>query len=76
MDWDRDPLRHHLRRVQDRDPLHHLGLVLSYECFEVCSSSWDFYLKTSLRVVIRTGQDLPNPLEDLRLLISVGMWSS
>jgi uncharacterized protein YndB with AHSA1/START domain len=41
----------------------HLGLVPAYECFEVCSGSWDFYLQTSLRGLIRTGQGLPNPLE-------------
>jgi uncharacterized protein YndB with AHSA1/START domain len=41
----------------------HLGLVPAYECFAVCSGSWDFYLQTSLRGLIRTGQGLPNPLE-------------
>ena len=41
----------------------HLGLVPTYQCFEVCSGSWDFYLRTSLRGLIRTGQGVPNPLE-------------
>ena len=41
----------------------HLGLVAAYECFDVCSNSWDFYLHTSLRGLIRTGKGLPNPLE-------------
>jgi uncharacterized protein YndB with AHSA1/START domain len=41
----------------------HLGLVPAYECFHVCSNSWDFYLHTSLRGLIRTGKGLPNPLE-------------
>jgi uncharacterized protein YndB with AHSA1/START domain len=41
----------------------HLGLVPAYECFDVCSNSWDFYLHTSLRGLIRTGKGLPNPLE-------------
>jgi hypothetical protein len=41
----------------------HLGLVPAYECFDVCSNSWDFYLHTSLRGLIRTGRGLPNPLE-------------
>lgn len=41
----------------------HLGLVPAYQCFEVCSGSWDFYLHTSLRGLIRTGRGLPNPLE-------------
>ncbi len=41
----------------------HRGLVPDYECFDVCSNSWDFYLRTSLRALIRTGQGLPNPEE-------------
>jgi len=38
----------------------HAGLVPEYECFDVCSNSWDFYLYTSLRALIRTGRGLPN----------------
>ena len=41
----------------------HVELVPAYECFEVCSGAWDFYLQTSLRGLIRTGRGLPNPLE-------------
>jgi uncharacterized protein YndB with AHSA1/START domain len=41
----------------------HLGLVPAYECFDVCSNAWDFYLRTSLRGLIRSGRGLPNPLE-------------
>jgi hypothetical protein len=41
----------------------HVGLVPAYECFGVCSNSWDFYLHTSLRALIRTGRGLPNPTE-------------
>jgi hypothetical protein len=38
----------------------HLGLVADYECFEVCSAAWSFYVQTSLRGLIRTGQGVPN----------------
>jgi Activator of Hsp90 ATPase homolog 1-like protein len=41
----------------------HSGLVPAYECFDVCSFSWGFYLQTSLRGLIRTGKGLPNPME-------------
>ncbi|MGH3279249.1 MAG: SRPBCC family protein [Trebonia sp.] len=41
----------------------HAGLVPQYECFELCSNSWSFYLYTSLRALIRTGQGLPNRKE-------------
>jgi anti-sigma regulatory factor (Ser/Thr protein kinase) len=38
----------------------HVGLVPEYECFDVCSNSWGFYLYTSPRALIRTGRGLPN----------------
>jgi uncharacterized protein YndB with AHSA1/START domain len=41
----------------------HIGLVPAYECFDVCSNSWGFYLYTSLRALIRTGRGLPNRKE-------------
>ncbi len=41
----------------------HIGLVPEYECFDVCSNSWGFYLHTSLRALIRTGRGLPNRKE-------------
>jgi uncharacterized protein YndB with AHSA1/START domain len=41
----------------------HCGLVPAYECFDVCSNAWDFYLRTSLHGLIRSGKGLPNPLE-------------
>jgi hypothetical protein len=41
----------------------HVGLVSAFKCFDVCSSAWDFYLRTSLHSLIRTGRGLPNPLE-------------
>jgi hypothetical protein len=31
-----------------------------FKCFDVCSNSWGFYLYTSLRALIRTGQGLPD----------------
>jgi Activator of Hsp90 ATPase homolog 1-like protein len=42
----------------------HVGLVPEDECFDVCSNSWDFYLYTSLRALIRTGHGLPNRKEE------------
>src|SRR5262249_19450852 len=41
----------------------HVGLDPQYECYDVCASSWGFYLYTSLRALIRTGQGLPNRKE-------------
>lgn len=37
----------------------HQGLVPAYECFEVCSTAWGFYVG-SLRSLIATGAGQPN----------------
>jgi hypothetical protein len=39
----------------------HVGLVPQSECFDTCSTAWDFYINTSLRNLIATGQGGPNP---------------
>ncbi len=41
----------------------HLGLVPEYECFDVCSNSWGFYINGSLRSLITTGKGRPNQKE-------------
>lgn len=41
----------------------HLGLVPEYECFDICSSSWGFYINGSLRSLIATGKGQPNEKE-------------
>ncbi|ANN17526.1 ATPase [Amycolatopsis orientalis] len=38
----------------------HHGLVPEYECFEVCHKAWTFYVGTSLRALITTGEGQPN----------------
>jgi hypothetical protein len=38
----------------------HLGLIPEYECFDVCSDAWGFYVNTSLRSLITTGAGQPN----------------
>jgi hypothetical protein len=42
----------------------HRGLVPAFECFELCSDGWSFYIKDSLRKLITTGKGEPNPRED------------
>jgi hypothetical protein len=43
----------------------HAGLVPAYECFEICSNAWGFYIGGSLRSLITTGEGKPsrNPNE-------------
>jgi hypothetical protein len=40
-----------------------LGLVPSYECFDVCQDAWSNYINNSLRSLITTGKGKPNPKE-------------
>jgi hypothetical protein len=37
-----------------------LGLVPEYECFDICSNAWSFYVNTSLRSLITIGEGEPN----------------
>ncbi|KZB88204.1 SRPBCC family protein [Amycolatopsis regifaucium] len=38
----------------------HHGLVPEYECYDVCHKAWTFYVGTSLRALITTGEGQPN----------------
>ena len=38
----------------------HRGLVPEYECFDVCSDGWSYYINGSLRDLITTGRGRPN----------------
>jgi uncharacterized protein YndB with AHSA1/START domain len=40
----------------------HVGLVPAYECYDVCTDAWGFYIRTSLRNLITTGQGEPTRL--------------
>jgi Activator of Hsp90 ATPase homolog 1-like protein len=64
-EWKGTEIRFDITRSETKTELRftHLGLVPAYECFDVCSGAWDFYLQTSLRGLIRAGMGLPNPLE-------------
>ena len=37
----------------------HVGLYPDHECFDVCSSAWNFYIDDSLRNLITTGEGSP-----------------
>ena len=41
----------------------HAGLVPEYECFDMCSTAWSFYVNESLRNFITTGKGDPNEKE-------------
>jgi uncharacterized protein YndB with AHSA1/START domain len=64
-EWQGTEIRFDIARKGDTTELifTHLGLVPDYECFDVCSNAWGFYVNTSLRGLIRTGQGVPNQKE-------------
>ncbi len=37
----------------------HDGLTPNLECFEICQNGWDYYIKTSLKNYIETGNGYP-----------------
>jgi hypothetical protein len=43
----------------------HVGLVPTYECYDVCSDAWGHYIKGSLRSLMTTGKGQPNQNEQI-----------
>jgi uncharacterized protein YndB with AHSA1/START domain len=41
----------------------HIGLVPSYECYDICSDAWGNYIGVSLKNLIETGKGSPNPYQ-------------
>jgi uncharacterized protein YndB with AHSA1/START domain len=64
-EWKGTGVRFDIARKGDKTELvfTHVGLGPDYECFDICSNAWGFYVNTSLRGLIRTGQGLPNQKE-------------
>jgi hypothetical protein len=42
----------------------HSGLIPDYECFDVCSNAWGFYIGGSLRSLITAGEGKPSSNPD------------
>ncbi|MCU1616595.1 MAG: ATPase [Frankiales bacterium] len=42
----------------------HAGLLPRFECFDVCSNAWGFFVGTSLRSLITTGEGSPISARD------------
>ncbi|MHA4894607.1 SRPBCC family protein [Pedobacter sp. PWIIR3] len=41
----------------------HIGLVPSYECYNICSDAWGNYVRGSLKDLIEKGKGNPNPYQ-------------
>jgi hypothetical protein len=61
-EWTGTEITFEISRKGDKTEVHftHLGLVPEYECFDVCSNSWGFYINGSLRSLITSGKGQPN----------------
>jgi len=66
-EWTGNDLVFEIERIGDQTEVRftQVGLVPSYQCYEVCSTSWSSYVTGSLRQLITTGEGQPNPLEDV-----------
>lgn len=42
----------------------HQGLEPHYECFDVCSEAWTYFIEESLRGLIETGKGDPSPRDE------------
>jgi uncharacterized protein YndB with AHSA1/START domain len=69
-EWKGTEIRFELSGTDGTTEVHftHAGLVPAYECFEVCSNAWGFFIGDSLRSLITTGRGAPmsNADEDIR----------
>lgn len=41
----------------------HIGLIPSYECYDICSDAWSNYIQGSLKNLIEKGKGNPNPYQ-------------
>ncbi len=49
----------------------HRGLVPEYECFDICTNSWGFYINSSLWNLITNGRGEPNHSKSTNLVDEV-----
>jgi hypothetical protein len=65
-EWNGTQLSFDVSRKGDQTEVRfsHVGLVPEFECFDTCSNAWGFYINSSLRHLITTGEGAPNQKED------------
>jgi len=64
-EWNGTEVVFEIAKVGDKTELKvtHSGLVPQMECFEGCSAGWSFYINSSLKHLIETGQGEPDAKE-------------
>jgi uncharacterized protein YndB with AHSA1/START domain len=60
-EWNDTEIRFELSEKDDTTEVRftHAGLVPEFECFDVCSNAWAFFIGASLRSLITTGEGAP-----------------
>jgi uncharacterized protein YndB with AHSA1/START domain len=68
-EWKDTEIRFELTEVDGGTQLRftHVGLVPTYECFDVCRDAWGLYVGSSLPSLLRTGVGTPVPAADARV---------
>jgi uncharacterized protein YndB with AHSA1/START domain len=65
-EWDGTDIVFEIARKGDRTELRftHVGLVPALECYGACEQGWGYYIKNSLRSLIKTGEGRPDRKEE------------
>ena len=68
-EWKDTEIRFELTEVDGGTQLRftHVGLVPTYECFDVCRDAWGLYVRSSLPSLVTTGVGTPIPADDARV---------
>jgi Uncharacterized conserved protein len=61
-EWTNTKIEFDISEVDNKTQLRmtHIGLVPTYECFEICRDAWTTYIQKSLYNLITTGKGQPN----------------
>ncbi len=64
-EWTGTDIIFEIARKGDKTELRftHVGLVPGLECYEACKEGWGYYIKDSLRSLIKTGEGRPDHRE-------------
>jgi uncharacterized protein YndB with AHSA1/START domain len=64
-EWNETEVIFEITKKDDKTQLRftHVGLTPDVECYDACFDGWGYYIKKSLKSLIKTGEGKPNPEE-------------
>jgi uncharacterized protein YndB with AHSA1/START domain len=64
-EWNDTEVIFEISKKDDKTQLRftHVGLTPDVECYDACFDGWGYYIKKSLKSLIKTGEGKPNPEE-------------